>query len=303
MNAETIARSLGGKRAGRQWLCRCVLPQNHRNGDRHPSLLIWDSDITVGLKCMAGCDTSDIIAELRRRGLWDRPDHRIGPYRPVIKRQAADAGMLQNAAHARRIWDSAEDPRGTLAECYLKEHRKLPLSSELANQVLRFHPHCPFENERAPALIVAFRPLKGELGPDAPLVAIQRIRLDAHTAKKIGKAMSLGPMRGAAIKLGEAVTTRLGVGEGLETCLSLYVAGWCPVWALGSSGAIAHLPVLDGLEELTVFADNDANRGGEKAALACKDRHEAAGVQVDICLPDQFKDWNDCWRDYVGRPE
>lgn len=303
MNAEMLARSLGGKRAGRQWLCRCVLSQNHRHGDRNPSLLVWDGDTAVRLKCMTGCDNREIIAELRHRGLWDQPGQPTDPRPPVGQAQIPDRGNEANAALARRLWSEAQDPRGTLAEHYLVEHRGFPLWPELANRVLRFHPHCLFGSERAPALLAAFRPILGDLDPDAPPVAIQRLRLDPKTARKIGKAWSLGPVGGAAIKLDpdEAVTTGLGVGEGIETCLLPYQIGWHPIWALGSSSAIANLPVLCGLEMLTIFADSDEHGAGEKAALACKARYEAAGIQVDVCPPAEEKDWNDCWLDHIGR--
>jgi hypothetical protein len=304
MNAEMLARALGGKRAGRQWLCRCVIPENHRHGDRNPSLMIWDGQVAVRLKCMAGCDTRDIIAELQRRSLWNHPVRPPVPRPQVIRPQAHDGNNGVNDARARRLWAEAQDPRGTLVEHYLVEHRGVPLGLELTNRVLRYHPECPFGNERAPALLAAFRPIQGDFDPDAPPAAIQRLRLDPRTARKIGKAMSLGPIAGAAIKLDpdEAVTTALGVGEGLETCLSPYAAGWHPIWALGSSSAIANLPVLNGLDVLTIFADHDENGVGERDSLSCKARYEAVGIQVDLYLPDQAGDWNDCWLHYSGRP-
>jgi putative DNA primase/helicase len=304
MSAEALARALSGKRAGRQWVCRCALPQNHRHGDRNPSLLIYDGDIAPLLKCMAGCDTREIIAELRRRGLWKQTGPITNHHLPIIQHPSSDDAVQKQIIRARRLWDGAQDPRGTLAERYLVEARALSLPHELVNRVLRFHPECPFGDQRAPALLAAFRPIQGDLHPDAPPVAIQRLRLDPRSARKIGKAMSLGPISGAAIKLDpdEAVTTALGVGEGFETCLSLYVAGWHPMWVLGHSGAIARLPVLGGLEVLTIFADHDENGVGESEALKCKARYEAAGIQVDLCLPDQEGDWNDCWLHYSGRP-
>ena len=42
------------------------------------------------------------------------------------------------------------------------------------------------------------------------------------------------------------------------------LAGWAPVWATGSKGSIEKCPVLAGIECLTIFADNDKNRGGSK---------------------------------------
>jgi putative DNA primase/helicase len=50
-------------------------------------------------------------------------------------------------ASARRIWDAAQDLRGTLAERYIRESRKLDVPDDLAGRVLRFHPRCPWRNE------------------------------------------------------------------------------------------------------------------------------------------------------------
>lgn len=66
MTAEAIAQALHGKRAGSGYMVQCVAHE-----DRTPSLSISDSsDGKVLVKCHAGCRQADVIAELRRRGLW-----------------------------------------------------------------------------------------------------------------------------------------------------------------------------------------------------------------------------------------
>jgi hypothetical protein len=86
---------------------------------------------------------------------------------------------LVRIAMARRIWNEGHDPRGTLAERYLNDGRKLDLPDELAGALLRFHPRCPWRDDNAghtifiPALIVAFRSID-----DDSVTAVHRIRLD-----------------------------------------------------------------------------------------------------------------------------
>jgi RecA-family ATPase len=72
MSAAEIARALGGKRNGAGFLCRCPVPSHGQGrGDRTPSLSIADGDKGLVVKCHAGCDPLDVLAELRRRGLAD----------------------------------------------------------------------------------------------------------------------------------------------------------------------------------------------------------------------------------------
>ena len=81
-----------------------------------------------------------------------------------MKASASGAKMsFARIAGARQIWDAGKDPRGTLAEMYLRKHRKLDLPDVIGGGVLRFHPRCPWRNENTgkteyvPALIVVFR--------------------------------------------------------------------------------------------------------------------------------------------------
>jgi hypothetical protein len=68
--AESIAQSLGGSRSGGGYVCRCPLPSHgKRRGDRNPSLSISDGETALLVRCHGGCDTADVLAELRQRGL------------------------------------------------------------------------------------------------------------------------------------------------------------------------------------------------------------------------------------------
>ena len=58
--------------------------------------------------------------------------------------------------------------------------------------------------------------------------------------------------------------------------------GFEPIWACLSAGGIAKFPVLSGINSLTIFSDNDASQTGQKAAIECGARWQAAGKEVRI---------------------
>ena len=114
--------------------------------------------------------------------------------------------------------------------------------------------------------------------------------LDRLRDKK-GKT-STGRARGAAVMLSafDEPTMGLVICEGAETGISILMAGLAPVWALGGAGNLAALPVLGGIEALTVAAD--ADEAGQKAAEATAERWRAAGREVAIVTPPAG-DWAD----------
>lgn len=65
MTAAELARALGGRRAGAQWMAPCPAHE-----DSTPSLAIREADGRVLVHCHAGCGQTDVIAALRDRGLW-----------------------------------------------------------------------------------------------------------------------------------------------------------------------------------------------------------------------------------------
>jgi putative DNA primase/helicase len=190
----------------------------------------------------------------------------------------------------------------TLGEEYLVEGRRIDLRA-LPNldEVLRFHPRCPFDDERHSALIALFRNIITNAA-----TGIYRIRIDPMTLDKI-KGLSLGPTLGAVIKLypDDAVTQGLCIAEGVETALSAativhHGTVLAPIWATGGASGLAKFPVLDGIEALTIVTDHDAinertgKRPGIEAALECAKRWHAAGREVErVMSPREGEDLND----------
>ncbi|OUL92945.1 DUF7146 domain-containing protein [Paraburkholderia hospita] len=87
--------------------------------------------------------------------------------------------------------------------------------------------------------------------------------------------------QGGVIRLwpNDAVTTGLGIAEGIETALSL-AHGFSPVWSLIDAGNLAAFPYLLGIQTLTIGADND--RVGLGAADACASRWVNCGAEVFV---------------------
>jgi putative DNA primase/helicase len=193
-------------------------------------------------------------------------------------------------AAARRIWDGAREPRGTLAEQYLRDSRNLGLPEDLVGRVLRFDPRCPWRNEntgkidRIPALIVPFRSID-----DDAITAVHRIALKTD-GTKLGRRM-LGIVHRAAIKL-DARSDRLAIGEGLETCMAARQLRYMPVWALGSVGCISFFPIIDGVKLLIILGEQGA--ASARAIKMCGTRWRKAGRRVRVVMPaSQFSDLND----------
>lgn len=121
------------------------------------------------------------------------------------------------------------------------------------------------------------------LGTDGRKADIETPRLLLAGHPKAGGAIRLWPDNG--------VTTGLGVAEGIESALTL-ARGFTPVWSLVDAGNLAALPVLAGVEALTVAVDHDA--AGMKAFKTVAQRWHAAGREVrKVLVPSPGADLND----------
>jgi putative DNA primase/helicase len=77
MTAESLARALGGRKVGSQWMAKCPAHDDH-----NPSLSITYKHGTVLVHCHAGCDQRDVIEAFNAKGLWaERP---AKPRRKII---------------------------------------------------------------------------------------------------------------------------------------------------------------------------------------------------------------------------
>jgi putative DNA primase/helicase len=285
MKAETIARALGGRKAGGGWMARCPAHE-----DREPSLSIRDADDgKVLVRCHAGCVQGRVIAALWSRGVWDGNGHRHRRFSRLVPRVAAndqpDRGDAKRSRAALAIWQSATPAGGTLVETYLAS-RGLRLPPP---PTLRFHTGLKHPSGGIwPAMVALVT--RGE--DDTPL-AIHRTFLARDGWAKApvdSQKMMFGPCRGGAVRLDDLGDV-LMVGEGLETCLAAVQATGHPVWAALSTSGLKTLDLPNEVRDVIVLADGDDP--GEAAARDCALRWKREGRRVRIARPPQGMDFND----------
>jgi putative DNA primase/helicase len=285
MNAEIIAKSLGGWKASRGWTARCPA-----HDDRTPSLSIRDADHgKVLIRCHAGCEQEKVIATLRSRGLWTEKGvpriTRLVP-RSVTKRSELDCDDAKRTEAALAIRRVAMPAGGSLVETYLGS-RGLYLPPTPS---LRFHAGL---NHPSGGIWPAMVALVSRGTGDAPL-AIHRTFLARDGAGKAPvdpqkQKMMFGPCHGGAVRLA-APGKMLMVGEGIETCLAAMRATSHPAWAALSTSGLRTLGLPTEVTEVILLADGDDP--GEAAARDAAQRWSCEGRCVRIARPPQGLDFN-----------
>ena len=119
VDAQAIAKLLGGGREGAAYLCHCPVKGHGKGrGDRRPSLGVSDGDKALVVHCFAGCASTAVLAALRS----------LSPTGQLPKRLSG----LDNrrtpkttSDYVRRLWRASADPLGTPVAVFLRE-RGLP---------------------------------------------------------------------------------------------------------------------------------------------------------------------------------
>jgi DNA polymerase len=251
--------------------------------DHSPSLHIYPGVEDPHYHCFA-CGAHGHLNELNDLEIdWQ------AALKSPIGAPADGAEIERNLERAHELWNEAEPIAGTLAERYLAESRGIDVAAlpESVNEVLRFLPRCWHDGQYHPCLIALFRDI--ETGQRA---GVHRTWLTAD-AQKIDRRMFGRWSRPRAIKLWPA-DNRLFVGEGIETALAAATQlGMRPAWALGSKVYLGKLPVISGVDELTILVDHDSD--GEAAAIACDQTWRDAGRRVRLLRTKdaELNDFND----------
>jgi putative DNA primase/helicase len=284
MTAETIAKALGGRKAGATCMACCPAHE-----DREPSLSISDGkNGKLLVHCHAGCDQRDVIAALQKRGLWETTGKTADRFARKHHRRFSsepDPNALKRTEAALAIWQASQSTEGTTVETYLRS-RGLFL---LASIGLRFHAGLKHPSGGVwPAMVALVT--HGETGSP---IAIHRTFLarNGHVKAPVDPAkMMLGPCRGGVVRLADPGSV-LMVGEGIETCLAAMQATGHPTWAALSTSGLRSLDLPREARDVIVLADGD--EPGEAAAQDCARRWKREGRRVRIARPPQGMDFND----------
>ena len=99
---------------------------------------------------------------------------------------------------------------------------------------------------------------------------------------------------GSAVRLSDWNGGALGIAEGIETAMSASRLYDMPVWAAINATMLEKWTPPEGCDEVTVFADNDANFTGQAAAYRLANKLAIKGMNTAVLIPDRIgTDWND----------
>jgi phage/plasmid primase-like uncharacterized protein len=285
-----------------KWKARCPAHE-----DRNPSLLASvRSDSSVGLYCFAGCAFESIVAamglaavDLRAPSIDAKPGKAGAPPRSWLslsKSKQIATHEIAKLSLIRETLAGSVPARGTLAEKYLRSR-----GIEMLPEVRRFAPALKHTETgwSFPTLLAPIVDVRGEL------IGLHRTFLDPDgngKAKVEPNRMMLGRCMGGAVRLGN-LGEEIGIGEGIETSLSAMQLRGVPVWAaLSTAGIMALvLPPLPAASRVVIFADNDVNGAGARAAKAAAERWYREGRRIRIATPNAAgTDFNDLLRSSGG---
>ena len=322
---------------------RLMQPRNPMRDDRHPgSFVIWlHGDAAGAWRDYATDehgDVVDLIAYLSR--FKDRMDaywwaldflrvDRQGQgeirsaEQTVLDRQRQERERRARDAKAEKIaadksaalfnhWLTLHPFKGTLAETYLREARRIPLD-RLAHWpgAIRFEPRADHFDEKT-GEVTSWPCMVTAMTRGSKCAGLHRTWLapDGGGKAPVDKPKKMiGPIRGAAIRLSpgpsglspakaelRAIVDPLAIGEGIETTLSVAcVRGDYRAWAAGSLSLIGALAWPACASAVILLKDND----WKPEALAAFERIEARWLEMAEGRPMVVassavgSDWND----------
>jgi hypothetical protein len=283
MQADFIAKALGGRRAGAGWTARCPA-----HADSTPSLSISvSSNAKVLVHCHAGCDQAQVIGALKFRGLWrDQSsrsftrDYLRKPVKDPV-RYGADRTLV-----AKALWTKSIPAKGTPVETYLRTSRGY---QGLIPATLRF---LPASEKHPPAMIAAFA-MAAEIEPGLLCVSPDAVRA-VHLTKLKPDGMGKADIPDPKIILGRGAVgvpivvappndlLGLAITEGIEDALSVHAAMGFGAWAAGSASRMPALadsvPVY--IDCVTIYGDD--NKAGIEGATALLRRLNDRGIFAQI---------------------
>jgi DNA primase len=293
--SDVIGRYTELKRAGpRELVGLCPF-----HSERTPSFRVNDGKGSYYcFGCGASGDAIRFIMEKERVRFMDALRYLGAADLPVVsakeraqRREEQDAERDEAISHARRFFAEAGDVKGTPGETYLRA-RGIDAMPEFFGTV-RF------------AMVPAWRnPETGEWGRPRPALlcgcqerngtfsGIQRIYVDGERRDKAAVKLTLGRMRGSALRLSRTAPEVI-VTEGPEDGLSIrQMHPDTPVWVSCGTGLMPFIDFPPEVRSVIIAGQNDdAGRRAVDAATQC---YSANGLEVRCIFPDpKFRDWND----------
>ena len=249
------------------------------------------------LQALQGIDFNTALRDVERC---------LGMMPATVPAKANEPSAERMQKLAQRIWNEAKLVTiGDEVDRYLTSRG---VALPVYPKVLRFHPALGYYQKDAdgkshkvaeyPAMLACIQ------GEDGHAVTLHRTYLQdgAKLAVPDAKKVLSSGINGAAVRLFEA-TEDLGISEGIEKSIALYLATGRPFWAGLNAGNLEKLWIPDSVRRVWIYADNDADGdfAGQAGAfvLARRLKHEAHRMgsrDVQVFVPkDAGVDWSDLW--------
>lgn len=271
------------RRAGNELVGRCPF-----HPDRSPSFTVFDAGRRFHcFGCSADGDVFDFVQRLYGVTLPMAAEMLGGGSLPRASISTPPAEQnRQTVAEARGIWMAASPAQGTAVQQYLAARSlTLPIPDTLRFARLRYGKR----GQLHPCIIALVTDLIGRP------IGIQRTYLDAAGA---GKAevpkpkLSLGHVRGGAIRLAPGAVTGLMLTEGVEDALSLMQMEGRAAWASAGAGMLPAMKLPAVINSVVIGAD--ADEAGRTAAAKAAEVFRQEGRTVRIIYPlTPAKDFNE----------
>jgi DNA primase len=269
------------------------------HNERTPSFRVNDSKGTYYcFGCGASGDHIRFVMEkegvrfmdaLRFLGASDLPI--VSPEVRARRRIEQDAEREAAVMAARSFFAEAQPIEGTAGERYLRARgiTKMPETF----WTVRFgmipawqDPSTGEWGRSRPALVCGSQDVKGRF------TGIQRIYVDGQRPDKAAVKLTLGRMRGSALRLGRPAPEVI-VTEGPEDGLSIrQMHPNTPVWVACGTGLMPFIEFPDEVDTVVIAGQNDD--AGRSAVERATDEYLKRGLAVKCIFPDpSFRDWND----------
>lgn len=255
----------------------------------------WDDKDGRGTYFCSGCGAGDgVQLAMGITGLsFKDVAQRIEQLAGVVRQAAGKPGRTDDdkLQALRRVW---------------KESRPLQCNDEVMHYLagrglrcydlpgaIRYHPGLSYRDDATAGTYAAMLALVA--GPDGKSMSMHRTYLQDGRKAPVSapkKLMQGLPISGGAIRL-TPVSEVLGIAEGIETALASAQLFEVPVWSCISAQGVESFDPPAGVKEVLIFADNDANFAGQKAAYAAAHRLTLKGYEVEIHAPPAVGDWLD----------
>jgi putative DNA primase/helicase len=212
----------------------------------------------------------------------------VTPSAPMKKERTEE----ENRALRRKLWQQSSpatmaDPVGL----YLSRR----LGVEQMPEALRYHPSLTYWNDGSKTVLPGMLAIVSDA--DGKPCTMHRTYLTVDGKKApVEKPRMLLPgdfPDGAAIRIAP-VAACIGIAEGIETAIAATLLTGVGCWSAVSAGGVAKWLPPEGVSEVVIFADNDANYAGQSAAYALASRLAQRGLRVEVSFPPTVgDDWAD----------